>query len=94
MVLVDTEAVGLGVLETLERLEALGVGATHTGSHVRMVTHVDVSDDGVDVALEAWASVAGPRPPAPRGCEGGMMGLFTKNYPPEIAPASRRVSVS
>jgi threonine aldolase len=58
MVLVDTEAVGLGVLETLERLEALGVGATHTGSHVRMVTHVDVSDDGVDAALEAWSSVA------------------------------------
>lgn len=66
MVLVDTEAVGLGVLETLERLEALGVGATHTGSHVRMVTHVDVSDDGVDVALEAWASVAGAASSRPR----------------------------
>ena len=58
MVLVDTETVGLGVLETLERLEALGVGATHTGSHVRMVTHADVSDDGVDVALDAWSSIA------------------------------------
>ncbi len=61
MVLVDTEAVGLGLLETLERLEALGVGATHTGRQVRMVTHVDVSDDGVDVALDAWASVAAAR---------------------------------
>ena len=39
MVFVDTEAVGLGVLETLERLAALGVGVTHAGSHVRMVTH-------------------------------------------------------
>ncbi len=58
MVLVDTEAVGLGMLETLERLETLGVGATHTGSHVRMVTHADVSDDGVDVALDAWSSIA------------------------------------
>ncbi|HET6714069.1 MAG TPA: threonine aldolase family protein [Actinomycetota bacterium] len=66
MVFVDTEAVGLGVLETLERLEALGVGATHTGSHVRMVTHVDVSDDGVDVALEAWASVAEAASPGRR----------------------------
>jgi hypothetical protein len=25
---------------------------------VRMVTHVDVSDDDVDVALDAWSSVA------------------------------------
>jgi threonine aldolase len=58
MVLVDTEAVGLGVLETIERLAALGVGVTHTGTHVRMVTHVDVDDQGVDAALDAWASVA------------------------------------
>ena len=58
MVLVDTEAVGLGVIETVERLAALGVGATHTGSHVRMVTHADVSDEGVDVALGAWSSFA------------------------------------
>lgn len=58
MVLVDTEAVGLEVLGAVERLEALGVGATHTGSHVRMVTHLDVTDDGVDVALAAWAELA------------------------------------
>jgi threonine aldolase len=64
MVLVDTEAVGLGVLDTVERLAALGVGATHTGSHVRLVTHVDVSDDDVDAVLDAWGTVArsGPRP--------------------------------
>lgn len=64
MVLVDTEAVGLGVLDTVERLAALGVGVTHTGSHVRMVTHVDVSDDDVETALDAWGVVAGA---APRG---------------------------
>jgi threonine aldolase len=58
MVLVDTEAVGLGVLETVERLETLGVGATHTGSHVRMVTHADVDDEGVASALDAWTEVA------------------------------------
>jgi threonine aldolase len=63
MVLVDTEAVGLGVLDAVERLAALGVGATHTGSHVRMVTHVDVNDESVDVALDAWATIAA----APRG---------------------------
>ncbi len=58
MVLVDTEAVGLGVLAIVERLEASGVGATHTGSHVRMVTHLDVTDEGVETALAAWSSVA------------------------------------
>jgi threonine aldolase len=59
MILVDTEAVGLRVLDAIERLAALGVGATHTGTHVRMVTHVDVTDGGVDAALDAWASIGG-----------------------------------
>jgi threonine aldolase len=58
MVLVDTEAVGLGVLETIERLGALGVGVTHTGTHVRMVTHADVDDEGVATALDAWTALA------------------------------------
>ena len=57
MVFVDTEAVGLPMLETIERLKALGVGVTH-GGKIRMVTHVDVDDDGVAFALDAWASVA------------------------------------
>jgi len=58
MVFVDTEAVGLDMLETIDRLGALGVGVTHTGNGVRMVTHVDVSDDDVQIALDAWASLA------------------------------------
>jgi threonine aldolase len=58
MVLVDTEPVGLGVLETVERLETLGVGVTHTGTHVRMVTHADVDDEGVATALDAWTALA------------------------------------
>jgi threonine aldolase len=62
MVLVDTGAAGLGVLDAVERLAALGVGATHTGTHVRMVTHVDVSDDDIDVALDAWQVVADEAP--------------------------------
>ena len=58
MVFVDTEAVGLDLLETVGRLEALGVGVTHGAGKVRMVTHVDVTDESVAVALDAWASVA------------------------------------
>lgn len=63
MAFVDTEAVGLDLLETVGQLEALGVGVTHGAGKVRMVTHVDVTDDGVAVALDAWASVAGGMQP-------------------------------
>jgi threonine aldolase len=59
MLFVDTEAVGLPILDALERLRALGVGATHAGGKVRMVTHADVDDDGVAFAVDAWRSVAG-----------------------------------
>jgi threonine aldolase len=58
MVFVGTEAVGLSAPEAIGRLEALGVGATLVGDKVRMVTHVDVDDDGVALVLDAWASVA------------------------------------
>jgi threonine aldolase len=58
MVLVDTEAVGLPMLDTLDRLAALGVGVTHSGGMIRMVTHLDVDDAGIEVALEAWREFA------------------------------------
>jgi threonine aldolase len=58
MVLVDTEAVGLPMLDTLDRLAALGVGVTHSGGMIRMVTHLDVDDAGIEVALEAWRELA------------------------------------
>jgi threonine aldolase len=58
MVYVDTEAVGLGLLEALERLRSLGVGATHSAGKVRMVTHLDVDDDGIGTALDAWRALA------------------------------------
>jgi threonine aldolase len=58
MVVVDTEAVGLPMLETLERLAALGVGATHTGEKIRLVTHLDVDDAGIGIALDAWRELA------------------------------------
>jgi hypothetical protein len=35
------------------------VGTTVVGPKVRMVTHVDIDDDAVGFALDAWASVLG-----------------------------------
>ncbi|HZB02623.1 MAG TPA: threonine aldolase family protein [Actinomycetota bacterium] len=67
MVLVDTEAVGLPMLQTLERLAVLGVGATHSAGKVRMVTHLDVDDAGIGVALDAWRALAAE----PRNGEAG-----------------------
>jgi threonine aldolase len=61
MVLVDTEAVGMPMLETIERLAAFGVGVTHSGGKIRMVTHLDVDDPGVAVALDAWRELASER---------------------------------
>ncbi len=58
MVYVDTEAAGLGVLDALERLRSLGVGATHSAGKVRLVTHLDVDDGGIGAALDAWRAVA------------------------------------
>jgi threonine aldolase len=58
MVYADTEAVGLEPLATIARLEDLGVGATFVSGKVRMVTHVDVDDEGLTLALDAWRRIA------------------------------------
>jgi threonine aldolase len=58
MVYVDTEAIGMRALDAIERLAALGVGATFVPDKVRLVTHVDIDDDGIGFALESWRSVA------------------------------------
>ena len=58
MVLVDTEAVGVPLLEAIERLAAMGVGVTHSGGKVRMVTHLDVDDEGIGSAVDAWRELA------------------------------------
>jgi threonine aldolase len=57
MVFVETDGAGMSALEAVRRLAALGVGATISGGKVRMVTHVDVSDDGVETAIAAWRQV-------------------------------------
>jgi len=57
MVYVDSGAVGLPPLETIERLGRLGVGATLVAGKVRMVTHVDVDDAGISFALDAWRQI-------------------------------------
>ena len=80
MVFVHTEAMGLRTRSRLiERLAALGVGAVPVTRAVRMVTHVDVDDDGIACAIDAWRADRRWR------CEGAVMGLFQKSYPPEIA---------
>jgi len=58
MVYADTGAVGLAPLDAIERLRDLGVGATFVSGKVRMVTHVDVDDDGLALALDAWRTIA------------------------------------
>ena len=62
MVYVDTEVIGLGPVEALGRLGSLGVGATHSAGKVRLVTHLDVDDEGIGTALDAWRSVAAGLP--------------------------------
>ncbi len=59
MVFVHTEAVGLPTLEVIERLAASGVGAVPVPGAVRMVTHVDVDDEGIDLAIDAWSAAVG-----------------------------------
>jgi len=59
MVFVDTEVLGLTALEAIEQLDAHGVGAVPIGpAEVRMVTHVDVDDDGIALAIDAWRAIA------------------------------------
>jgi len=57
MVFVDTEAVGVAPADAIERLAGLGVGAVPIPGGVRCVTHVDVDDEGIAVAIDAWRSI-------------------------------------
>jgi threonine aldolase len=55
MVFVDTVSLGMSALEAIRRLDQEGVGATLVSGKVRMVTHVDISDEDVETTLAAWA---------------------------------------
>jgi threonine aldolase len=58
MVFVDTDRVRLPASVVLDRLAAAGVGAVPVPSGVRMVTHLDVDDDGIESAIDAWRAIA------------------------------------
>jgi threonine aldolase len=58
MVFVDTESVGLAAADVIDRLAASGVGAVPVPGGVRMVTHVDVNDEGLATAIDAWRAIA------------------------------------
>jgi threonine aldolase len=58
MVFVDTQPAGMSALEAVRRLGEAGIGATISGGRVRMVTHVDISDEDVETALAAWRRIA------------------------------------
>ena len=57
IVFVDVARAGLDLLEAVERLKSEGVLATMVAGKVRMLTHVDVSPQDVDRAIEAWRRV-------------------------------------
>jgi len=54
MVFVDSGAVGVSPLEMRERLRDHGVLVTLVGGKVRMVTHLDVSAQDIETAIDAW----------------------------------------
>ncbi|MEW6059584.1 MAG: GntG family PLP-dependent aldolase [Actinomycetota bacterium] len=61
MVFVDTQAVGIPPLEAIARLGKEGVGTTFVSGKVRMLTHVDISDEDVETAIAAWQRLATAR---------------------------------
>jgi len=58
MLFVDVTGAGHDVLDVRERLATEGVLVTMVAGKIRMLTHVDISDGDVDVALAAWRRVA------------------------------------
>jgi threonine aldolase len=58
MVYVDAEAVGMEPLDAIARLKEQRVGATFVSGKVRMVTHVDVTDQDIETAIASWRTVA------------------------------------
>jgi threonine aldolase len=61
IVFVDVEQTGLRAWDVIERLEVEGVLTTFVAGKVRMLTHVDVSERDIDVAIAAWRGVVNGR---------------------------------
>jgi len=59
MVFVDTTVMGLDPLEAARRLAEDGIGCTTGPQRVRLVTHVDITDEAIEIALTAWRNLAG-----------------------------------
>jgi threonine aldolase len=57
IVFADVAAAGLSTLEIIERLRHEGLLVTYVAGKVRMLTHVDVSTEDIDVALGIWRTV-------------------------------------
>jgi threonine aldolase len=57
MVFIDTVSMEMTPLEVTDRLERQGIGASVVSGKVRMVTHVDISDEDVETAIAAWRTL-------------------------------------
>jgi hypothetical protein len=53
---------GYDVLDVRDRLAAEGLLTTMVAGKIRMLTHVDVDDAGIEAALEAWRRVVASLP--------------------------------
>jgi threonine aldolase len=58
IVFVEPSAVRFGVAEIADRLRDAGVLVSTVGGRVRMLTHVDVTKDDIDLAIAAWQGLA------------------------------------
>lgn len=58
IVFVEPSAVRFGVAEIVDRLRDAGVLVSTVGGRVRMLTHVDVTKDDIDLAIAAWQGLA------------------------------------
>lgn len=58
IVFVDVAAIGLPLIQTMDLLRDKGVLTVPVAGKIRMVTHVDISDEEVERAIGAWREVA------------------------------------
>lgn len=58
IVFADPGALGMTVVQAVDRLRQEGVLATMVAGRVRMVTHLDVTEGDIERAVEAWRRVS------------------------------------